>query len=194
MTPAPKPTAPGLPFLRLLPVSALGCCRDQGLRLPHSPPQTWVSSWGHSRQAFKKEEYRIKFLVLPPGQRCPAPPDTAGRGCRGRGRPCATVLVPRQPPRFCSGIRFFPLPRHRWLGLTAKGFGFCFCFETLGTLKNPRGRSSRNGKSRRRRAGPQGVKGQWKGRAPGIPGQSSAPEVPGRRRERTLRSNPEARE
>lgn len=119
-TPAPKPTAPGLPFLRLFPVSALGRCRDRGCQ-PHSPPQTWVSSWGHSREAFKEEEYTTEPLALPPGHGCPAPPDTAGRGAEAAGAPARPSLLRDSRAAFGAALGF-PAPAPP-LGLTAKGLG-----------------------------------------------------------------------
>ncbi|XP_065404895.1 uncharacterized protein [Macaca fascicularis] len=176
MTPAPKPTPPDLPFLRLFLVAALVALelKGSGCLPPHSPRKNLVFFLG--ALAGRLGGRRVKDRA--------AQPSLPTVDARRRPTPQVRVRRPRAPlrdrPCPARAARLSPLlvPRHRWGGLR-KGWEeqrvFFVLFETQKPFKKPGEDRSRSRERRRRQAGARKAEGQWKGRAPGIPGKPSAP-------------------
>ncbi|XP_011917241.1 PREDICTED: uncharacterized protein LOC105586634 [Cercocebus atys] len=138
MTPAPKPTPPDLPFLRLFLVAALVALelKGSGCLPPHSPRKNLVFFLG--ALAGRLGGRRVKDRA--------AQPSLPTVDARRRPTPQVRVRRPWAPlrdrPCPAKAARLSPLlvPRHRWGGLR-KGWEeqrvFLFCLRRRSPLKSP---------------------------------------------------------
>lgn len=102
MTPAPKPTPPDLPFLRLFLVAALVALelKGSGCLPPHSPRKNLVFFLGALAGRLGGRRAKDRAASPPSRRWMPGVDRHLRSGCGGRGRPCATVRAPQEPRGF----------------------------------------------------------------------------------------------